>query len=144
MAKRITGRWIIIDNGELLTTRLKKEHDFTCLPWGWIEDFETIQQGLEREFIEELGIKPIIGSLVFINQWLLYKYQKDLLEFFFLIENPKDFRNIDISGTSHAFEIYEIDWIPIAKNENILLPNFIIPELQKGIDPKTVKIMVSE
>jgi hypothetical protein len=50
--------------------------------------------------IEETGIAPQIGKLLFVQQF--HDGKKEQLEFFFHIENPDDYKEIDLSKTTHG------------------------------------------
>jgi 8-oxo-dGTP diphosphatase len=128
-------RGIIIDQGQLLVVKLKPTDDFYCLPWGKLEYMETIENCMIREINEELNIVPEVGPMLFINQWLLEKYQVHLIEFFYLITNGADFRHIDLAHSSHGFEIAELKWIDLDDVQTNLLPNFVLDYLRgKTID----------
>jgi hypothetical protein len=91
-----------------------------------------------------LGIKPVIGELAFINQGLLYTYNKDLLEFFFVVKNSEEYRDLNATKASHASEIYSIKWQPISTTSKVLHPHFLLPELQKDDTSNYPQLMVSE
>jgi uncharacterized protein with ACT and thioredoxin-like domain len=50
--------------------------------------------------IEETGIAPKIGKLLFIQQF--DDGEKEHLEFFFHIENVEDYEIVDLEATSHG------------------------------------------
>jgi len=130
MKRRVAVRGIIIDNGKLLAVRLKPYegtgvglgNDKWCTIGGGVDPGEPLIPALEREIVEETGIKPVIGNLLFVQQFD-YK-DTEQMEFFFHIQNTKDFRNIDLSKTTHGLEeIAEIDFIE-SRGSN-LLPKFL-------------------
>ena len=145
---KVACRPIIINNGKLFIVKHKPENDFYCLPWWSLERWETLQQCFEREIEVELGIKPLTAKLLFINEWLLHSRDKHILEFFYYVENSKDFIDIDISKASHNFELCEIKWIDINEDFPELQPRFLLPELRKinwnDLENHQVKIMLSE
>lgn len=125
--RRVNVRGIIFKNGKLLAQQLTPDSDgiarnYWCTPGGGIDDGESLHQGLYREMIEETGIAPKIGKLIFIQQF--HDGTKEQLEFFFHIENPDDYETIDLATTSHGMkEINEVAFIdPITTN---LLPKFL-------------------
>ena len=68
---------------------------------------ESLLDGLRREMIEETGVKPEIGKLLFIQQFAESGEQSapgpnEQLEFFFLITNWQDYQHIDLEQTSHG------------------------------------------
>ena len=114
MRRRVNVRGIIINNkGEIfcqkLTANTGKGHDFWCTPGGGLEMGEGLLDGLHREMIEETGVKPEIGKLLFIQQFAESGEQSahgpnEQLEFFFLITNWQDYQQIDLEQTSHGVE----------------------------------------
>ena len=114
MRRRVNVRGIIInDQGEIfcqqLTANNGKGRNFWCTPGGGLEMGESLLDGLRREMIEETGVKPEIGKLLFIQQFAESGEQSahglnEQLEFFFLITNWQDYQHIDLEQTSHGVE----------------------------------------
>jgi len=126
MERRVAVRGIIIKNGELFCQCLKADDgtkkDFWCTPGGGLDAGESLHEGLTRELIEETGVAPTIGNLLFIQQYRDEK--REYLEFFFNVTNVDDFEEIDLASTSHGDkEIAEYGFIdPTQVN---LLPVFL-------------------
>lgn len=125
--RRVAVRGIIFSEGKLLCQRLKayrrNDRDFWCTPGGGLNIGEPIEEGLRREMVEETGIDPKIGRLLFIQQFS-EDNEKEQMEFFYFIENYKDYAEIDLSLTTHGeLEIEHIEFID-PKTENVL-PAFL-------------------
>lgn len=127
--RRINIRGIVVKNGKILAQQLNpgsdnvSRDDWMCTPGGGLEAMEPFEEGLTREMIEETGITPVIGRLLFIQQFVR-EDGVEQLEFFYLIENSNDYELIDLSKTSHGTE--EIKWVGFvdAKSANVL-PKFL-------------------
>jgi len=125
--RRITVRGIIFKNGKILSQQLTPDHygvarDFWCTPGGGLEDNESLVDGLTREMIEETGVTPNIGKLLFIQQFTDDGCEQ--LEFFFHISNADDYEIIDLFKTSHGItEIKNVGFIN--PKENNILPSFL-------------------
>jgi len=116
--RRITVRGIIYRNGKVFAQQLKGGRDYWCTPGGGVEDGEPLLEGLHREMIEETGIAPKIGRLLYVQQY--YDGEREYLEFFFHIENAKDYHTIDLTSTSHGpIEVEHCEFID-PKAENLL------------------------
>ena len=125
--RRVAVRGIIYKNKKLLCQRLKvyREHDrnFWCTPGGGLNIGEPLEEGLRRELIEETGIDPKIGRLLFVQQFT-EDGRKEQLEFFYLIENPVDYEQIDLSATTHGeLEVEHVDFVDPTKET--VLPAFL-------------------
>jgi len=74
------------------------------MDWG-----EGVIECLEREIVEELGIKPVVGRLQYVSTFS----GRDIhtTEFFFEVLNAKDYRRVDAESPTHAFEIAEMHWV---------------------------------
>jgi len=142
MNRRIAVRGIFVIEGKLLCAKLKpynkeRTEDFWCTPGGGVDDNEALIPALEREIIEELGIKPLIGNLVFVQQFI--GGGEDNIEFFFHVLNPHDYLSIDLTKTSHGeAEIESIDFInPGGHN---VLPKFLTTEDFSDLENQPVKV----
>jgi ADP-ribose pyrophosphatase YjhB (NUDIX family) len=117
---RICVRGIIYKNGTLLAQELKDKHGnprgFWCTPGGGVDMYEDLHEACRREMIEETGVEPKIGRLLFIQKFSDGTQgphgESEQLELFFLIENPDDYMEIDLAATSHGeIEIAVCDFI---------------------------------
>ena len=125
----IKCRGIIIYNGKLLVV----DHGDTllALPGGKLENNETPVDCVEREIFEEFGRKPVIGRLLYINQ---YKENKDLeyIEFFFEIKNGADYLDVEKLKGTHSHEIKNILWIT-PEDDVIFLPKKLHEDFKNGL-----------
>lgn len=127
MIRRVTVRGIVFKDGKLLCAKLKpyrsiKQTEFWCTPGGAVEIGESLYDGLVREMVEETGVKPEIGHLLYVQQYA--DSEEEQMEFFFYIKNAADYEAIDISKTTHGeVEIDQLDFID--PKEIVLLPKFL-------------------
>ena len=120
MSRRIAVRGIIVKNGKLFVQTLKHKDDpnaFWSTPGGGLDDKESVIDGLTREMIEETGKKPVIGNLLYVQQY--HDSEQEHMEFFFHIKNAEDYEEIDLAVTTHGM-------IEVAENG--------------FLDPKTAKV----
>lgn len=116
--------------GKLLCVRHKEGENAIsgrawCLPGGGLDPGEALLPAVEREMVEETGVKPQVGNLLYIQQFAFE--DREFLELFFHVTNAEDYLNIDLSGTSHgATEIDEIAFIDPSISD--VLPKFLSTE----------------
>jgi ADP-ribose pyrophosphatase YjhB (NUDIX family) len=106
----VRTRGIIIHDGKLLGVKHPHDTSFCALPGGHIEWKEDIKECLSREMVEELGVIPQIGRLLYINNYMDGDIRQSV-EFFFEIANGKDYLYIEHLKTTHAHEIAEVCWL---------------------------------
>lgn len=144
MQQRISVRGIVLHENKLLCVKLKtyqgslrtKKEDFWCLPGGGLDAGETLLGGIEREMLEETGVMPRVGKLLYVHQF--QSHDSDHVEFFFHITNSQDYLNIDLANSTHGEqEIEEIAFID--PRQNYILPTFLsteqLPEHAAGNNP---------
>jgi 8-oxo-dGTP pyrophosphatase MutT (NUDIX family) len=134
---RISVRGIVVKADKLLCVRLKKyneltratiEADWWCTPGGGLDDGESLLAAIEREMIEETGVVPVVGDLLYIQQFR--SGGKDYMDFFFHITNADDYLDIDLTKTTHGLaEIAQIDFVD--PESVTLLPSFLTIEAIK-------------
>jgi 8-oxo-dGTP diphosphatase len=145
--RRVAVRGIIFKDGKLLCQKLtayrRNDRDFWCTPGGGLDLGEQLEAGLRREMIEETGIDPKIGRLLFVQQFS-EDGEKEQMEFFFLIENPDDYETIDLTSTTHGVEeIEHVEFID-AKSETVL-PAFLQKiDLEKYVSTVQPVLMYEE
>lgn len=131
MERRIGVRGIAYRDGKLLSV-LHKDHDgnpvdFWAIPGGGLDPNESLEAGVSREMVEETGVAPQVGRLLFVQQFAYTTRSgavREQLEFFFHLENPEEYQTIDLTATTHGVsELADIAWID-PKTCNIL-PAFL-------------------
>ncbi len=127
----IKCRGIIYHNNKILIAKHGKDADFYAFLGGHLEGSENPKECIEREIYEELGIKPEIGKLLYVNNYI----EKDgthYVEFFFEIKNNSDYIYIEKFNGVLKDELSDIMWI--GKNENIkILPEKIYTDFNNDI-----------
>lgn len=117
MNRKITVRGVALHEGKLLCVRLNQYKGalpgaggYWCIPGGKLEEGESIIDGVRREMLEETGVEPHVGNLLYVQQ-----FEHDgveFMEFFFQIKNSQDYLDIDLTKSSHGVEeIAEIAFI---------------------------------
>jgi ADP-ribose pyrophosphatase YjhB (NUDIX family) len=142
MHRRVAVRGIFVDDGKLLAIKHKpymgKPVDYWCVIGGGVEPGEALIPALEREVIEETGVTPTIGRLLFIQQYL--QDDKEQMELFFEITNAADYINVDLSLTSHGKdEIERIEFVDHTDPSYRILPTFL-SEIDLNNLPTTTKL----
>lgn len=132
-SRRIAVRGIAFEDGKLFAVKHKEkdgaESDFWAIPGGGLDPGESLEDGLHREMIEEMGVAPKIGKLLFIQQYRSEK--REFLEFFFHIENADDYRSVDLSTTTHGhLELSRCGFIGPASE-------YVLPDFLQTIDIET-------
>ena len=103
---------------------------YAALPGGRLEWGENVKTCIKREIIEELGVEPQIGRLLFINTFFDGSNTQSM-EFFFEILNGKDYADTNRPIGTHAHELAKISWISPETNVN-LLPKALGDAFKKG------------
>lgn len=141
MQRRVNVRGIIVKDGKLFAQKYKRndgsESKYWGTPGGGLDMGESLQIGLRREMIEETGIAPEIGKLLFIQQFTHHKgdgTSREELEFFFHVRNVDDYETIDLSATTHGeVELTRCGFI--APATETVLPEFLQTiDIQSYID----------
>ena len=121
--RKVRVRAIIEHDGKFLFVQHPNHDTGTyALPGGKLEEGEELIAGIEREVVEELGVKPVIGRLLYVQQ--LYMPDHESLEFFFEVQNGQDFTDVQLESTSHGqLELEEAVFID-PKHQPVL-PEFL-------------------
>lgn len=147
MQRRITARGIIYKDGKLLCQQLVPDHngkvrDYWCTPGGGLDSGESILDAVHREMIEETGVIPKVGRLLFVQQY--FDGEQEEIEFFFHIENADDYESVDLAATSHGqAEIKTVGFIEPDKHN--ILPKFLTEvAIERHISGNEPVLVISE
>ena len=136
----IRCRAIIFYEGKLLVVKHFHGAGFWALPGGHLEWGETIHECMKREIIEELGVTPQIGRLLYVNNFI-EKGKEQSIEFFFEITNAGDYLDIDKLGGTHSHEIAEMCWIGMNDSRKILPEEIQIHLNEEKLIADTVRFL---
>jgi len=150
--RRVCVRGIIYKDGKLFCQELKNKdgtgRGFWCTPGGGLDPRESLMEGIRRELIEETGIEPVVGRLLFVQQFAdasnrISHGEDEQLEFFFYIKNAGDYTAINEKASHFDAEIFNYGFID-PKTENVL-PAFLREiDIQDYIDNEHAPYIYAE
>ena len=119
-------RGVILHEGKVYLCQWSPDKaGFYCLPGGTLEPGENRKEWLRREFIEELGIEPVIGNLIYTQEFIR-EDGTTTFDFWYEIKNWADYLNVDLSKCSHGFEHGEIGFFDENSHfKDVVKPNHI-------------------
>ena len=126
--RRINVRAIIYREGKILAVKHRRGDEvspYYAVPGGGLDPYESLIECLIRELREETGVTAQPGRLLFIQQFPSSRAgYKEELEFFFSVENPDDFIDINLNQTTHgAQELALCEYID--PSQHVLYPEFL-------------------
>ena len=121
-------RAVIINEGKLLTVRHTGKN-FLALPGGHLEFGEGPKECVHREVVEELGIVPVVGRVMYINTFVDGD-SKQSIEFFFEIKNSAEYVDLENTHRSHAHEIDQYVWV--SPGDDVLIKPLKFGEMFKN------------
>jgi 8-oxo-dGTP pyrophosphatase MutT (NUDIX family) len=138
MKRRIAVRAVIEKDGLLLLAKLAgynsptgKANEYWCTFGGSVDPGEPLEEAVMREVVEETGITPVVGPLLFVQQYSADDVES--IEFFFLVTNADDFIDIDLSKTTHGQK--EIAQMGFVDPKQV----YVLPKFLKDIDCRDLK-----
>ena len=124
-------RAVILHEGKLLVVKHRPESAWYALPGGHLEWGESVQTCLVREIEEELGARPELGRLLYINTFVDQKLKTHSVEFLFEVTNGAAFTGKSASTPTHAYEIAELRWV--ASDDDVqILPAQVADDFRQG------------
>ncbi len=105
--KTVAAAIIIREGKVLLARRRPGESNAGCweFPGGALKEGETPQRALERELLEELGVRARAGSVVARNE---YRYADGVI---LLVAVLAELESCDFMPTDHDL----LEWVPLAE-----------------------------
>ena len=119
----VRSRAVIMHEDELLVVKHPHNTTFAALPGGHLEWGEDPRECLSRELIEELGIAPVLGRLLYVNTFM-DGANKQPFEFFIEITIGKEFREATHFPGIESGELAELLWVKRDTKEKILPVSF--------------------
>lgn len=136
---RNASRSIMFDDNNLVMLKSKKYGDIK-FPGGGIEGNETIEEALNRELLEETGIKAKeikpFGKLVEYRQAIDGIHDTVIMNNYFFtckIDEETNYRNLDQYEQEYGYEVIRISINDAIKCNEKLLNNNNIPWVKREI-----------
>ena len=119
---------IINENNELLVARRAKEpaKGTLDLPGGFVDSFETAEEGVAREVAEETGLKVKETRYLFSlpNKYIYSGFEEHTMDLFFLCKAEE-------RALTPADDVEELQWISL---DSLMPEEFGLQSIRKGIE----------
>ncbi|TVP80633.1 MAG: NUDIX domain-containing protein [Puniceicoccaceae bacterium] len=118
---RTAARALIILKDRLLTIKMRDASGiFYILPGGGQRHGETLQQGLKRECLEEIGTEVEIGPLLYVREYIgknheFHKAHRAFHQVEHVFRCTLPTPDAIGPGTEHDKKQVGIEWIPLAE-----------------------------
>lgn len=121
---RTSTKAVIIKNDALLVILAKGEagDEYYYLPGGGQEKFETLEEALKRECLEEIDAKVIVGHLLFVRDYISRNHEFAAfdpnfhqVDFFFECTLEPD--QIPKNGANPDTTQLSVHWLPLSELE---------------------------
>ena len=123
-------RAIIFYKNKLFVLRVGNNTNY-ALPGGHLEYKENVIECLKREIVEELGVEPKVGRLLYVNNFIEESRMHHSVEFFFEVTNGEDYLDINNLKGSHSFEVSNLSWVG-KEDKPFVLPKQLQIDLENG------------
>ncbi len=126
----IKCRGVVIHGDKLFVVKHRENAGFYAMPGGHLEFPESPKECIKREMLEEFGVNPEVGKLLYVNSFG-NPDGTNFFEFFFQIKNGADYLDIEKLNIQKD-EIFEILWV--GKNEKLnILPEKVYQDFNNGV-----------
>ncbi len=113
---------MILKGDEVLVVKHREQDAHYAFPGGHMEKGENPEDCIIREIEEELGVKLESPKLAYVYTWDGNDGVVNV-EFFFVVEEGQEFGDLEViknKKRSHAFEIFDMQWVNKESTLNIL------------------------
>lgn len=138
----IRCRAYIVHEGKLLVVKHAPDATYWALPGGHMEYGEGVKECLEREIEEELGVRPQIGRLLYVQRFK-DRNGSESAEFIFEVTNGQDYIGFESLDRTHAHELVEVKWASPVDTIQIL-PQKIGDDFKTGTVNLTEVVFINE
>lgn len=126
---KIRCRGIILHDRKLFIVKHTRGNEYYATPGGHLDHGEDPRECIVRELVEELGVEPILGELLYVYTFI-DKDGRQSMEFFFEILNGEAYLQVSEEAT-HKDEIVESRWVA-PTDIFTLLPQEIESDFREG------------
>ena len=119
------------DNKVLLIEHTKNNRSYWLLPGGGVDWGESIEEAVEREFLEETNLKVKIEEFLFISETLAPDKSKHVINLYFRVRRESGEMALGDEGILsdlRFFTLDEIEKIKIYPNINDILKKILKKE----------------
>ncbi len=127
--RRVNVRGIIWREGKILAVKHKDpdgtESSYWAVPGGGLDLLEWVEDGVQREIYEELGVEAEVGKLLFMQQFNSKRHGfREEFELFFEVKDSPAYDAITLETTSHGHhELARVEFVD--PKEVLILPKVI-------------------
>lgn len=114
---RVCG--VCIENGQILLVchrPILGKNDYWCPPGGGVDEGETAEETLRREFLEETGLKIKVGRLLLTKEFVQAPLHAVELYFSVKILSGNLIKGHDPEMNLSEQLIKEVSWLPLQNN----------------------------